>query len=106
MERVLEELKKIEDEAEKIRLEASEEAKEIISLARQGSERLIIGAEKEAEEAVSRFVKAFEISIRKKRDEIIKRCESQIDKLRKIAKKKKDSAVNLVFKVLIGEKQV
>jgi len=46
MERVLEELNKIEDEAERIRLEASEKAKEIISLSRLGSEGLILDAEK------------------------------------------------------------
>ena len=72
MERVLEELKKIEEEAEQI---------------------------------VNDLTRNFEMSIKRRHEEIIKNCESEIDRIRRSAEKKNESAVNMVFKAVIGEKQ-
>ena len=60
MDRILEELKKVEDEAERIRREASERADEIIRLARQGAEEIILDAEKEAKREVDKLMRKFE----------------------------------------------
>jgi len=103
MERVLKELKKVENEAEKIRREATERADAIIKLAHQGAERIISDAVKEAEGEVNRLMKNFEKSMERLHEKSIKDCEAKINELRRRAEKNKRDAVELVFKILTGE---
>jgi len=105
MEKVLEELKRIEDEAENIRLESSKKAEEIVRLARQRSEKLIADAERDAEKDVSELMEKFRNLMKKRHNEILKNCELKIDRLRKTAEKKMNSAVDQIFKIVIGEKE-
>jgi len=105
MERVLEELRKIEQEAERIRSEASQKAKEIIDFARRGSERLLLDAEKESEQVINKSQEKFKASMKERHEQIVKNCEFEIEKLREKAEKRKEAVVNLVFKALIGEKE-
>ena len=104
MERVLEELKRIEEEAEKIRSEASEKAERMIKLARQEAEKLVLDAEERAEEVVNEMTENFKALMERRCKEIMRRCSSEIARLKETARKNKDRAVNLVFKILIGEK--
>jgi len=105
MERILEELKKIEDESEKIRLEASKKAEEIIKLARQRSEKLVTDAEKDAERTIDKLMENFRNRMKKRHNELMSSCELEIAKLRNIAEKNMDLAVNQIFKAVIGEKE-
>jgi len=105
MERILEELKRIEDEAENIRLEASKKAEEIVRLAHQRSDKLIADAEKDAERVIDELMKNFRESMKKKHEEILRSCELEISKLRKTAKRRMDLAVERIFKIVVGENQ-
>ena len=95
----------IEEEAEKIRSEASEKAEEIIRLARREAEKLILDAERRAGEVVNKLAEESKASIRRRREEIMRKCDSEIGRLREKAEKRKDVAVNMLFKILIGEKK-
>jgi len=105
MERVLEELKRIEEEAEKIRLEASEKAEEIIKAARQKAKVLVTDAEKEAERTVERLLERFREDMKERHRRALKKSEVVIDEIRRSASRNMDSAVDLVFRTLVGEKR-
>jgi len=105
MERVLEELKRIEEEADKIRLEASEKAEEIIRMARQRAEKLIGDAEKEAERASLKMLKRFRQEMVERHNKVLETNRSRIDKVRRLANKNMNSVIDLVFRTVVGERE-
>ncbi len=106
MEKVLEELKKIEDEAENIRSEAVQKSKEIVETAHQQSRQLIIDAEKKAEKDVEESLLMFEEEIKERHRKILEISEAEIAKLRRSADENMLSAVDIVFRIVIGDKNI
>jgi vacuolar-type H+-ATPase subunit H len=105
MEIVLDELKKIEDEAAKIRLGASQKAEEIVTFARQKALKLIDDAEKNAEETVGELWKEFDHAKDKRRGEVKWSTESKIKEMRKLAIKRLDAVADFVFRKAVGESE-
>jgi V/A-type H+-transporting ATPase subunit G/H len=105
MERVLGELKRIEDEAEKIRSEASEKSQEIIETARQKARELTADAENEAEKELEKFLKKFKEEMEVKQREVLKATKIKIDGLNRSAKKNVNLAVDEIFKIVVGAKE-
>jgi len=105
MERVLEELKRIEEEGKGIISESSEKSEEIISVAHQKAEKLIVGAEKEAESEVNESLKKFSEEMDEIHRKVLEVCESRIRELRMSAATNMDSAINVIFRIVIGDKK-
>ncbi len=105
MERVLEELKRIEEEGKRIISESSEKAEEIISASHQKAEKLIVDAEKEAESEAEESLKKFNKDMDATHHKVLETCESRIRKLRASAATNTDSAIDAIFKIIIGDKK-
>jgi vacuolar-type H+-ATPase subunit H len=103
MERVWEELKKIEAQAESIRAEAQNSANKITDLARQQAEKIIANAKTYAEEhALQLYTDAIQEANRN-RDEQLKASVQSADALRARAEKRLDKASSAVEKAVLGE---
>ena len=78
MERVWEELKRIEQEANYIRSDAKKKSEEIIAMAREDAEKLVsdarVLAEREAHELLSQYIN----EARREREEMLKRNEEKL----------------------------
>ncbi len=105
MERVLEELKRIEEEGKEIISEASEKSEEIISVAHQKAEKLILDARKEAESEVDESLKELGEEMDEMNRKVLEACESRIRELRALAAANADSAMNAIFRIVIGDKK-
>jgi vacuolar-type H+-ATPase subunit H len=103
MEKVWEELKKIEAQAEKIRTDAQEEAKNITASAQQNSEKLIANSQTYAEEEAQQLFASVVEEANRRRDEFLKANESAIEKLKVKAVKRMDAAVTKVVNAIIKE---
>ncbi len=103
MERVVEELKKIDDQAAQIRVDAAQKADELVEFARGKALKLVDGAEKDAQETVKKMWKNFDEGVNRKQSEAKLLTESRVQDLRKLAEKRFDAAVDLVFRKAVGE---
>jgi len=103
MEKVWEELKKIEAQAEQIRSEAQEKAQNVATLAQRNGEKLVansqIYAEEEAQQLLENTVK--EANLR--RDEQLKANQATAEKLKVQAEKHMEQAISKVVKAVIEE---
>jgi len=101
MEKVWEELKKIEAQAEKIRSEAQDKAKKITTLAQQEAEKLIANSRAYAEEEAQQLYASTMEEANHIRDEQLKANQETTEKLRTNAEKRMEGAsmavVNAVF---------
>jgi vacuolar-type H+-ATPase subunit H len=103
MEKVWEELKKIEAEAEKIRSDAQQKSQDITALAQLNSEKLVANSQTYAdEEGQHLFVGTVEEANRR-RDEQLKANEVVTEKLKVQAGKRMELAVKAVLGAIIGE---
>jgi vacuolar-type H+-ATPase subunit H len=103
MEKVWEELKKIEAEAEKIRSDAQQKSQDITALAQLNSEKLVANSQTYAdEEGQQLFVGTVEEANRR-RDEQLKANEVVTEKLKVQAGKRMELAVKAVLGAIIGE---
>jgi vacuolar-type H+-ATPase subunit H len=103
MERVWEELKKIEAQAEQMRNEAQGNAKKIIELAQKEAEELLAKSETYAkEESQQLYMKTIQ-EANHNRDELLKANQNVADKLRVRAEEHMRSAASEVVKALIEE---
>ncbi|HUJ84013.1 MAG TPA: hypothetical protein VLV84_00225 [Candidatus Acidoferrales bacterium] len=103
MEKVWEELKKIEAEAEKIRSDAQQKSQDITALAQLNSEKLVANSRTYAdEEGQQLFVGTVEEANRK-RDEQLKANQVVTEKLKVQARKRMELAVNEVVDAIVGE---
>ena len=106
MERVWEELKKIEGQAEQIRSEAESKAKDITRLADQEAEKLLANGKAYAEEEAKQL---FDNTIQKanhSREEQLRLNEKATKKLEEQANKRMDQAVEAVLNVILEENRV
>jgi vacuolar-type H+-ATPase subunit H len=103
MEKVWDELKKIEAQAEQIRSEAQERAKKIVLLAKQDSEKLIENSKTYSEaESRKRYSKAIEIA-NLDRSTQLEANDKAIDDLKTKAEKHMDKAVHAVLNAVIED---
>jgi vacuolar-type H+-ATPase subunit H len=103
MEKVWEELKKIEAEAEQIRSEAQEKAKDMTTLAQQNGEKLIANSQTYAEEETQHLLKCTVEEATRRRDEQLKANQAAAEKLKAQAEKRMEQAISKVVKAVIEE---
>jgi len=103
MEKVWNELKKIEAQAEQIQNDAIERAKNMVFLAKQDSEKLIensrIYAEEESQKLFTNAIEEASLN----RDEHLKANQEVAGKLKEKAEKRMDKAVLAIVNVVLEE---
>ena len=87
MEKVWEELKKIEAQAEQIQSEAQNNAKKITALAQQEAEKLVANSKTYAEEEAQQFYMSTIQEANRNRDEQLKANQEANEKLRVLCSK-------------------
>ena len=102
MEKVWEELKKIELQAEQIRAEAQNRAKEIINLSNQEAERLIANSKTYAEEEAQRLNQLAIKETNENHDKQMKTTDAIAEELRQSAEKRMKHAENVIVKAVVG----
>ena len=103
MEKVWEELKKIEAEAEKIRVDAQQKAQSITAVAQLNSEKLIANSQAYAEEEGQQVYVSTVKEANRKRDEQLKASRAATEKLKVQAAKRMDLAVVAVVNTIVKE---
>jgi F0F1-type ATP synthase membrane subunit b/b' len=105
MEKVWEELKKIEAQAEQIRIEAQEKAKEITALAQQEAEKLIANsknyAKKEADQIHARTIE----EANRIRDQQLEVNKVTAEKLGVQAEQRLEKASAIILNAVLGERE-
>jgi vacuolar-type H+-ATPase subunit H len=104
MEGVWEELKKIEAQAEQIRVDAQNKAKNITVLAGQEAEKLVASGKTLAEEEAQQLYANAVQQANSIRDEKLKASQKVAEKLRLQAEKHMDQAVSKVVNSVLEEK--
>lgn len=103
MEKVWDELKKIEAQAEQIQKDAQERANNMVLLAKQNSEKLVensrIYAEEESQKLIANAIKEANLN----RDEHLKANQESSLKLKEKAEKRMDKAVLAIVNVVLEE---
>jgi len=106
MERLLEELKKIEEETISIRSEAKEKSDKIVALAKNYAEKLILDSRKEAEDEASELLSHFLSEAKRKCEERLSENEENLRRLRIRAEKCMDRAVKIIIDNVVGKLKV
>ena len=103
MEKVWDELKKIEAQAEQIQNDAQDRAKKMASLAKQDAEKLVENSRTYAEAESQRlYAKAVE-EANQERDERLKSNQEAAEKLTAKAEKRMDKAVSAVVNAVLED---
>jgi vacuolar-type H+-ATPase subunit E/Vma4 len=103
MEKVWDELKKIEAQAEQIRSEAQDEAKKISTLAEQEAEKLIANSKVYGEEEAQQLYASAIREANRNCEEQLKANQEVSAALRAQAEKQLEQAVAVVVKTVLGE---
>ena len=103
MEKVWEELKKIEAQADQIRDETQDKAKNITSLAQQEAEELLAKSATYAEEEAQQLYMNAVQEANNNREELLKANQVTADKLKAQAEKHMESAVSKVISTVVEE---
>jgi vacuolar-type H+-ATPase subunit H len=103
MEKVWEELKKIEAQAEKIRSEAEEKAQNMATFAQQNGEKLIANSQIYAEEEAQQLFTSTVEEANRRRDEQLKANQAAAQELKVRAEKHMEQAISKVVKAVIEE---
>ncbi len=103
MEKVWEELKKIEAQAEQILSEAQDKAKKMLSLAQQEADKLIANGKAYAEEEGQQLYTSTLEEANRNRDEQLKASQEARENLRAQAEKQLERAVSTIVKTMLGE---
>jgi vacuolar-type H+-ATPase subunit H len=106
MEKVWEELRKIESEAEHIRSETLKRSEELIAIAKQDAEKLLSASEKHVEMEGNELLKRLRRDVAKERDDALEKNEKNIKDLRETVEKCFDDAVNMIFDAVLGKIKV
>jgi len=103
MEKVWEELKNIESEAEQIRVGAQQKAQIICDLAQQDSEKLIANSQTYAEEEGKQLYALAVEQANRQRDDQLEKNRAAIKKLKAQAERNLNAAVAKVVNVILKE---
>lgn len=103
MERVWDELKKIDAEAEQIRVEAQGQAKKMTDIATQEAEKLIGNSSKYANEDANNLYASTVEEANRNREEQLKVNQAATEKLKSQAEKSMDTAVTKIVSSVVEE---
>ena len=103
MEKVWEELKRIDDQAELIRSEAQTKSNTLIELSKQEAEKLLANSKSYAQEEAQRLYDSNIEEANRCRDEQLKANQKAEEKLRTQAEKRMEEASIAVMKAVVGE---
>jgi vacuolar-type H+-ATPase subunit H len=103
MEKVWEELKKIEAQAEQIRDEAAESAKQITTDAERNAEKLIANSKTYAQEEAQQLHDSAIDDANRNRKRTLNQSQADTERLRQHAEKRMDEATKVIVKTVIGE---
>jgi len=103
MDKVWEELKKIEDQAEQIRSEAQNKSKELIELSKQEAEKLLANSKTCAQEETKNLYDTNIEEANRSREEQLEVNQKAIEKLKAEAEKRMELASSAVMKAVLGE---
>ncbi len=103
MEKVWDELKKIEAQADQICSQAQDKAKEMTALAQQEAEKLLANAKAYGEEEAQQIYDRTVQEANRKREEQLKASQEAQTNLRAQAEKQLKTAVNTVVNRVLGE---
>ncbi|MGD0450030.1 MAG: hypothetical protein ABSA79_03105 [Candidatus Bathyarchaeia archaeon] len=103
MEKVWEELKKIEEQAEQIRSEAQNKSKTLTELSKQEAEKLLANSKTYAQEEAQRLYNGSIDEANHNRDEQIKASQKATEKLKTQAEKRMEQASSAAMKAVLGE---
>jgi vacuolar-type H+-ATPase subunit H len=106
MERVWEELRKIESEAEQIHSETLKKSEELVAVAKRDAERLLSASEKNVELEVNELLNRLRGDAAKERDDALEKNEKNIKDLRKTVEKRFGEAVNVIFDAVLEKTKV
>jgi vacuolar-type H+-ATPase subunit H len=97
MERVWEELRKIETKAEDIHVNASKKSEELLAIAKKNAEKLLSVSKKHAEAEAKELLTKYRREASNERDDKLEKNKVFIKELRITVEKRFDEAVNIVF---------
>jgi vacuolar-type H+-ATPase subunit H len=103
MEKIWDELKKIEAQADQIRSEAQDEAKKMMALAQQEAEKLIANGKAYGEEEAQQLYTSTFQEANRNREEQLKANQEARAYLRAQAEKQLEQAVAIVVNMVLGE---
>lgn len=103
MEKVWGELKKIEAEAEQIRVEAQDKAKRIIEVAQQESSQLVANAKIYADEEAKQVFEKTVQEANQKHEEQLEIARTDAGKLKVKAEKRMDKAATIIVNAVLEE---
>ena len=103
MEKIWQELKKIEAQAEQIRIESQDKAKKITTLAHQEAEKLIENGKAYADDEAQKLHSKAIQEANQKRDEQLQSSQAAAEKLKAQAEKRVDKAVLTIVNSVLGE---
>jgi F0F1-type ATP synthase membrane subunit b/b' len=106
MEKVCEELRKIERKAERIRSEALRTSEEIIAVAQGEAEKLFSDSRKRIEEESDELLNNFVREADKEREDALKKNEKAIKELSTTVEKRINEAVKTIFDAVLGKIKV
>ena len=103
MEKVWEELRKIESKAEDIHSETLKKSEELIAFAKKDADMLLSVSEKHIEAEAEELLNEYLGEAAKERDVALENNKKVIKELRTTVEKSFDKAVNTVFDVVLGK---
>jgi len=103
MEKVWDELKKIESQAEQIRAEAAESAKRIAIVAEQDAEKLIANSKTYANEEARQLRDATVDAANRDRELKLKQSDVETEKLNQRVEERLEKASDIIVKTVLGE---
>ena len=106
MEKVWEELRKIENEAEHIHSETLKKSEELIAIAKKDAEKLLSVSEKHTEAEANELLNKYREEAASEHDASLEANKKTLKELRKTVEKCFDKAVNTVFDAVLGSIKV
>ena len=105
MEKVWEELKKIEAQAQEIRSEAQKNAKEITALAQQEAEKLVANSKNYAQQEAEQLYEGSIEETDRNRDQQLKENQETARKLAAQAEQRMEKVASAIVNVVLGERE-
>jgi vacuolar-type H+-ATPase subunit H len=103
MEKLWEELRKIESDAEHIRSETLKKSEELVAIAKQDAEKLLSTSKNHSEVEADELLNKYREEAAKEHNTALKKNEKIIKELGETVKKRFDEAVNTIFDVVLGK---
>jgi F0F1-type ATP synthase membrane subunit b/b' len=106
MERISEELEKIEKEAKYIRSEALKKSEEIVAIAQKKAAKLVSDSRRDAEAETEELLNKYVKEANEEREDALKKSEESIKELTITSKKGINKAGKTIFDAVLGDLKV